>query len=208
MAQTFGIKIDYKTGRNNPEKIFEAMAIYISAYEDLIQLISNSLGQKENFNFILSDVEKGSLITYLNGFKEKSTDYIASKILDSVGETTRDLTGIIDIKDEKDIDEISAKIDEDLKETFPTQTNLVAPAVDKKALAKILKKLADANLKIRTDESVGIILDHKSKSAVEVNTQMKFSANIDDLYIDGKINKHGQTDRLFIVKPVNDGNSR
>lgn len=208
MAQTFGIKIDYRTGRNNPEKIFEAMAMYISAYEDLIQLISNALGQKETFTFSLNDVEKGSLITYLNGFKEKSTNFIASKILDSVGETTRDLSGIIDIQNENDIDKISTKIDGCLKEKFTGKSEIVFPEVDKKALSKILKKLSDANQKIRKDETVGIILDDISKSKVDVNTNMRFSANNDDLYVEGKIIKDGLTDRLFIVKPVNDGNSR
>lgn len=61
---------------------------------------------------------------------------------------------------------------------------------------------------MRQDESVDLILNKKKDMAVKLNTHFKFSANLDDLYVEGKIHKNGITDRLFIVKPVNDGNSR
>ncbi|MCM7784108.1 hypothetical protein M8T12_24065 [Enterobacter ludwigii] len=65
MADTFGIRIAYKVGRNRPEKVFEAMAMYINAYEDLIRLLSQTIGCKDEFSFVLDAVEEGSIITFL-----------------------------------------------------------------------------------------------------------------------------------------------
>lgn len=208
MADTFGIRIDYKVGRNRPEKVFEAMAMYINAYEDLIQLLSQTIGCKEEFNFVLDAVEKGSIITFLKNRHEQAVDFVTAKILKETSETTKVLKGISNIESEEQIDEIAEKIDENLTESFPDLFTIAQPQIDKKTLAKILKRLADANLNLRQDETVDIILDNKKEEAVKVNTDFKFSANLDDLYIEDKILKNGITDRLFIVKPVNDGNSR
>ncbi|EKN5093106.1 hypothetical protein ACSMDK_25090 [Yersinia enterocolitica] len=208
MADTFGIRIDYKVGRNRPEKIFEAMALYINAYEDLIQLISNTIGCKDEFSFVLDDVEKGSITTYLKKFKGQAIDLVTAKILNEVSETTKDLSGISSVESETEIDEIADNLDERLTESFPDLFTIAQPQVDKKALAKILKRLADANLNIRSDEKVDLILDKKIDHPIKVNTNFKFSANLDDLYVEGKIHENGVTDKLFVVKPVNDGNSR
>lgn len=208
MADTFGIRIDYKVGRNRPEKIFEAMALYINAYEDLIQLISNTIGCKDEFSFVLDDVEKGSITTYLKKFKGQAIDLVTAKILNEASETTKDLTGISSVESEAEIDEIADNLDERLTESFPDLFTIAHPQVDKKNLAKILKRLADANLNIRSDENVELILDKKTDHPIKVNTNFKFSVNLDDLYIEGKIHQNGVTDKLFVVKPVNDGNSR
>ncbi|EOC9227476.1 hypothetical protein ACJCFQ_003265 [Enterobacter hormaechei] len=206
MADTFGIRIDYKIGRNRPEKVFEAMAMYISAYEDLIQLLSQTVGCKNEFNFVLDTVEKGSLITFLKKRHDQAIDLVTAKLLKEASETTKVLKGISNIENEEQIDEIAEKVDENLTESFPEIFTIAQPQIEKKTLAKILKRLADANLNLRQDETVDLIL--KEEDTVQVNTHFKFSANLDDLYIEDKIIKNGITDRLFIVKPVNDGNSR
>ncbi|MBW9464618.1 hypothetical protein [Enterobacter roggenkampii] len=208
MADTFGIRIDYKVGRNRPEKVFEAMAMYINAYEDLIQLLSQTIGCNDEFNFVLDAVEKGSIITFLKKKHEQTVDLVTSKILKEAGDTTKVLQGISNIASEEQIDEIAEKVDESLTKSFPELFTIAQPQVEKKTLAKILKRLADANLNLRQDETVDLILNNKKDEAVKVNTDFKFSANLDDLYIEDKILKNGVTDKLFIVKPVNDGNSR
>ncbi|MBA0185011.1 hypothetical protein H0261_14825 [Pectobacterium versatile] len=208
MADTFGIKIDYKVGRNRPEKVFEAMALYINAYEDLIQLLSQTIGSKENFSFVLEDVERGSIITFLKKQHEQVVDLITEKILKEVSETTKDLKEISNIETEEQIDEIAGNVDERLAESFPDIFSIAQPQVDKKTLAKILKRIADANLNMRQDESVDLILDHNIDNPIKLNTKFKFSADLEELYIEDKVHKNGVTDRLFIVKPVNDGNSR
>lgn len=208
MADTFGIRIEYKVGRNRPEKVFEAMAMYINAYEDLIQLLSQTLGCKEEFSFVLDTVEKGSIITYLKKRHEQAVDLVTTTILKEVRETTKILKGISTIEGEKQIEEIAEKVDERLTKAFPETFSIAHSEIERKTLARILKRLADANLNMRQDESVDLILNKKKDMAVKLNTNFKFSANLDDLYVEGKIHKNGVTDRLFIVKPVNDGNSR
>ncbi|PLM42302.1 hypothetical protein CWM85_41370, partial [Klebsiella michiganensis] len=114
MADTFGIRIDYKVGRNRPEKVFEAMAMYINAYEDLIQLLSQTIGCKEEFSFVLDTVEKGSIITYLKKRQGQVVDLVTTTILKEVRETSKILKGISTIESEKQIDEIAEKVDERL----------------------------------------------------------------------------------------------
>ncbi|KFD19490.1 hypothetical protein [Yokenella regensburgei] len=208
MADSFGIRIDYKAGRNRPEKVFEAMAMYINAYEDLIQLLSQTVGCKEEFSFVLDTVEKGSIITYLKKRHEQAVDLVTATILKEVKETSKILKGISTIEGEKQIDEIAEKVDERLTKAFPETFSIAQSEIERKTLARILKRLADANLNMRQDESVDLILNKNKDMAVKLNTHFKFSANLDDLYVEGKIHKNGITDRLFIVKPVNDGNSR
>lgn len=208
MADSFGIKIDYKVGRNRPEKVFEAMAMYINAYEDLFKLLSQTVGCKDEVSFVLDDVEKGSLITFLKKRHEKAIDIITSRILKEITQTTKDLTGISYIENEEQIDEIAENVDERLTELFPEIFSIAQSQIDKKTLAAILKRLSDANNNIRKDESVDLILDRNKDCPVKVNTNLKFSANLDELYTEDKVSWKGVTDRLFIVKPVNDGNSR
>ena len=208
MADTFGIRIDYKIGRSRPEKVFEAMALYIHAYEELIQLFSQTIGSKEDFSFVLDTVENGSIITFLKRRHEQAVDIITGKILKEVSETTKDLKGIFNIEAEEQIDEIAEKVDERLTESFPDMFSIASPQVDKKTLARILKSIADANLNMRSDESVDLILNRKKEEPINLNTNFKFSANLDVLYVEGQVIQNGVTDRLFIVKPVNDGNSR
>lgn len=208
MADTFGIKIDYKVGRSRPQQIFEAMALYINAYEELIQLISNSIGCKEEISFVLDKVENGSIITFLKKRQEQAVDLITTKLLKEASETTKDLRGITNIETEKQIDDIANNVEVRLTELFPEIFSIAQPQVDKKMLAKILKILADANMNIRKDESVDLILNGKKDEGIRINSNFKFSVNLDDLYIEGTVIRNGITDRLFIVKPVNDGNSR
>ncbi|HHA1953130.1 MULTISPECIES: hypothetical protein [Enterobacter cloacae complex] len=208
MADTFGIRIAYKVGRNRPEKVFEAMAMYINAYEDLIRLLSQTIGCKDEFSFVLDAVEEGSIITFLKKRHAQAIDLVTAKILKEASETTKVLIGISNIESEEQIDEIAEKVDDSLTEAFPETFSIAQPQIEKKSLAKILKRLADANLNLRQDESVDLILNNNKDETIKVNTNFKFSANLDDLYIDGKVHKNGVTDRLFIVKPVNDGNSR
>ncbi|PZL85199.1 hypothetical protein CKF42_18255 [Pantoea sp. ARC270] len=208
MADTFGIRIDYKIGRSRPEKVFEAMALYIHAYEELIQLFSQTIGSKEDFSFVLDTVENGSIITFLKRRHEQAVDIITGKILKEVSETTKDLKGIFNIEAEEQIDEIAEKVDVRLTESFPDMFSIASPQVDKKTLARILKSIADANLNMRSDESVDLILNRKKEESINLNTNFKFSANLDVLYVEGQVIQNGVTDRLFIVKPVNDGNSR
>ncbi|WP_343629902.1 hypothetical protein [Comamonas aquatica] len=46
MQESLSIKIDYQKGRKNPEEIFEAMALYISFYKNLGQIIAESINSK------------------------------------------------------------------------------------------------------------------------------------------------------------------
>ncbi|EFT4230478.1 hypothetical protein HVE81_004290, partial [Salmonella enterica] len=54
MNPELSIKIDYLKDRHNPEEVFEAMALYINAYRDFGQVLSNSIGIKADFNFQLN----------------------------------------------------------------------------------------------------------------------------------------------------------
>ncbi|EBG3731167.1 hypothetical protein FIX40_21740, partial [Salmonella enterica] len=66
MNPELSIKIDYLKDRHNPEEVFEAMALYINAYRDFGQVLSNSIGIKADFNFQLNEIKSGSILSKLS----------------------------------------------------------------------------------------------------------------------------------------------
>ncbi|NTZ46387.1 hypothetical protein FCM30_11575 [Lelliottia aquatilis] len=66
MESQISIKIDYNSDRKNPEDIFSAMALYISAQKKYGNLLADSLDLDVKYELILSDIEKGSIKSVLN----------------------------------------------------------------------------------------------------------------------------------------------
>ncbi|XQW87036.1 hypothetical protein ACOYXV_09695 [Aeromonas veronii] len=50
MKTELSIKLEYLKDRSNPAEVFEAMASYINAYQDLGQLLSSSIGLDTDSN--------------------------------------------------------------------------------------------------------------------------------------------------------------
>lgn len=55
------IKIDYKKDRPNPSQLFEAMSLYIAAYEQFGQILAKSIDVKQEFRFNLEDIQISSI---------------------------------------------------------------------------------------------------------------------------------------------------
>ncbi|WP_221885551.1 hypothetical protein [Vreelandella populi] len=84
MSPELSIKLEYLENRINPAEVFEAMALYINAYKDFGQLLTNSVGLKLDFEFQLNDIEKNSILSKLSALPN-SIDSMLEKAFYSSG---------------------------------------------------------------------------------------------------------------------------
>ena len=63
------IKLDYLKDRRNSAEIFETMALYINAYRDFGQLLSDSVGIKADFEFQYSKQRLVKKVGFLRCFQ-------------------------------------------------------------------------------------------------------------------------------------------
>ncbi|MGC0878348.1 hypothetical protein WKG84_12660 [Pantoea agglomerans] len=198
------IKIEYLKDRSNPSEIFEAMAIYINAYRDFGQILSESLDINVLFDFQLNDIKNGSIITKLSTLPGKLDAFLESAFYKAGNELFLNLVDVDNIKDEEQIEQIAARLENSLADDIPN--NIADPHVDRKKLSFSLEKFAIANKKIKPNESVIFSTNNSFVPSVKINTKMRFSCNPNEMFL-GKVSNVEVNDKLYVIVSVNEGNS-
>jgi hypothetical protein len=198
------IKLDYLKNRANPSEVFEAMGLYIHAYKDLGQLITNSVGVKDDFNFQLNDIQGGSVLSKLSVIGDKLDGMLELACYNSAISTVENLIDIDETETEEQVIELAEKIEAAVADNMPN--SLASPHIDRKNLAYILHSISAANEKMRPSERVLLNSSGKPNKWSEVNTKWRFRGNPSEMFT-GSISHHKANLKLQVKIAVNEGDS-
>ncbi|EAN6655253.1 hypothetical protein G3145_003873 [Salmonella enterica subsp. enterica serovar Montevideo] len=204
MNPELSIKIDYLKDRHNPEEVFEAMALYINAYRDFGQVLSNSIGIKADFNFQLNEIKSGSILSKLSVIPGKIDEILASAFYNSGDELFRELTDIETTDTEEQVETLAVNLETALAKNLPQQ--IADPNIDRQNLSFALEKFSTANQKIKPNESVIITSNSDNNQNFKFNTKWRFGGKPREMFL-GSTESIELNDKLYVTVSVNEGNS-
>lgn len=163
MENEYLLRIDFKKGTENPERVFSAMSELIQAFREIDRSLSASISTEIDAKLILEDIEAGSIIAKIKSALE-SVDDDDLKQLDwkpIVGkylvQGKRRFINFLEekekIKDKKQIEELRNDLVELATETKVLQLPIYQPIPDDRLL-KNLQKLGDATTPLIAEDSV------------------------------------------------------
>ncbi|EKT5470999.1 hypothetical protein QER58_001761 [Salmonella enterica subsp. enterica serovar Montevideo] len=204
MNPELSIKIDYLKDRHNPEEVFEAMALYINAYRDFGQVLSNSIGIKADFNFQLNEIKSGSILSKLSVIPGKIDEILANAFYNSGDELFRELTDIETTDTEEQVENLAVNLETALAKNLPQQ--IADPNIDRQNLSFALEKFSTANQKIKPNESVIITSNSDNNQNFKFNTKWRFGGKPREMFL-GSTESIELNDKLYVTVSVNEGNS-
>ncbi|ELH5266448.1 hypothetical protein Q9T95_002327 [Salmonella enterica] len=204
MNPELSIKIDYLKDRHNPEEVFEAMALYINAYRDFGQVLSNSIGIKADFNFQLNEIKSGSILSKLSVIPGKIDEILANAFYNSGDELFRELTDIETTDTEEQVETLAVNLETALAKNLPQQ--IADPNIDRQNLSFALEKFSTENQKIKPNESVIITSNSDNNQNFKFNTKWRFGGKPREMFL-GSTESIELNDKLYVTVSVNEGNS-
>lgn len=201
MTPELKIHYEFNKDRSNPAQVFDAMSLYINSYQQLINLLGESMGLSEVPRLTLGDVKEGSIISLL---KTAVKEGIGSALLASAAMTANELQE--ETTSESQIDQLAQTVEQDMSQLLDL---MVQPHIDRRKLIKVLQHCSKANSIIEDGETITIEARSEEfgvrKSAV--NTNWRFMGDPHVLFRDEKKNFH-IPDKLIAKKPVNIGKDK
>lgn len=200
---SFEIRLDYKAATGKPDRVFLAMAAYVTAFEKLTFTVGKSLDAELNFSYELTNIQIGSLksiitckskLKKLAGTLASIPKYIALSMvdLDSIDneDSIRDSLAVVE-----------RKLLDDNVVKFPNQIN-----VEPYQYAKDIKELCQAAQLLAEGETIDIS-SQDNGNVIYLNTKVKFDKEVDELFIDESKDINA-IETLIIKKPVFIGDSQ
>lgn len=196
------IKIDYEKKRRKPGEVFEAMALYIGAYQDFGQLLISSVGIKADFEFQLDEIKEGSILSGLSALPG-TLDKALEKIFYNAGNKTIDkLKGKTSTED--DVEKLSVELEADITDSMPEKT--APPMIDRAKLAFVLNKFSKANEKLNEKEKVSFYTKNENSNIYHLETDWRFTGNPDEMFR-GTVEHINTEGRYYVVMAVNEGSA-
>ncbi|QTH72031.1 hypothetical protein [Pseudoalteromonas xiamenensis] len=200
---SFEIRLDYKPSTGRPERVFLAMAAYVTAFENLTFTVGKSIDADLNFTYELSGVQIGSLKSII-----KCTSRIkkvANALISIPRYIANSMVDLDSIENEKDIDSVvkgvEAKLFEHGAVEFPNQIN-----INRYQYAKDLKSLCRASELLADGETIDISIPQVN-NVTYLNTKVRFDKEVDDIFLEDS-QEVTKTETLQIRKPVFVGESQ
>ena len=201
MDSQISIKIDYNANRKNPEDIFSAMSLYISAQKKYGNLLAKSLDLDIVYDLILSDIERGSIKSILGSLANGLGVFINNQSMNLI----RD---IVDVQNIDSVDKIESLITEQ-ENKIQEEYNKIAPHLDRVIFTEVITDISTANRLLEKGETVEV--GHKFNNEDNVyplNTRMRVSVLPEEMIAKGEHINSTSKDYLDIIKPVNFGDSQ
>jgi hypothetical protein len=198
MDSFISIKIDYKHNRKNPEDIFKAMSLYISAQKKYGNLLAKSLDLNVDYELTLSDVEKGSIKSVLGSIAGGIGSFINKQSISLVS----DLIDIESLDSPDKIESLIVSQENKLKD----DAGVISPHLDRVIFTEIISEMSSANDLLEVDEIVEI--GHTSNNQYQseyLNTRMRVNISPDQMLSRGENIIITNKDYLDVIKPVNFG---
>ena len=198
MKDHFEIRLNFKPSTGSPERVFLAMAEYLSAFEQLVYVVGQGIDPENKVSCELSAVEIGSL----------------KSIVDCIGNYCSTLSRVpsmiaghmIDIEEidreeqiEGFVSNIEADVLADTNLNFPNQAN-----INRLEFAKGLEKLTKASEKLVDGETIDV--RKNNDNVLYINTKTRFSRDPEDIFKEHfELKRKEET--LLIKTPVFVGDS-
>lgn len=200
MSSDISIKIDYLRNRGNPSEVFQAMALYIEAYRDLGQIITNSVGYESDFILMLDDIETGSIVGKLSILSDKFRNKIENLVVGGGYSLLESL--VVDTETESDVEVLAVNMESNISKSDLTSD----PFIDRQNLASTLAKFSEANAKLLPNEKVELISPYLDDKVTNINVDWRFTGNPKTMFL-GKTEAFSTTDKLYVKIAVNEGQS-
>lgn len=198
MKDHFEIRLDFKPNTGSPERVFLAMAEYVSAFEKLVYVVGQGIDPESEVSCELSAVEIGSLKSIVDcignygSILSRVPSMIAGHMID-VGEIDREE------QIEDFVSNIEADVLADTNLDFPNQAN-----INRLEFAKGLMQLTEASKKLVDGETVDV--RNNNDNVIYINTKTRFSRDPGDIFKEHfELKREKET--LLIKTPVFVGNS-
>lgn len=204
MTPELSIKLEYLQNRKNPSEVFEAMALYINAYRDLGQLLTNSVGLKADFDFQLNGIEKGSILSKLSALPNKIDSMLENAFYSSGNSLFKELTTVSETSSEDQVEALAADLETTLSEKLDQK--IADPYIDRRNLAHVLSSFSSANQKMQPGENVLFVSGNDQEQPCSVNTAWRFTGKAKEMF-QGKTESHEHRDKLYVKVSVNEGHS-
>lgn len=198
MKDTFEIRLNFKSNTGRPERIFLLMAEYISAFDNLVQLVSSGINPDNDILCELSSVQISPLksVVECRGGYCKTLAQVPLMIANH-------MVGLETLNKEAQIDLFASKLEQDIlsdtKLDFPNQAN-----INRFALAKGLNQLTKASKRLVDGESLEV--KNSNGNVFNLNTRARFTKNPEDIFKE-HIERKCEVETLLIKKPVFVGSS-
>lgn len=193
------IRIDYKKDRPNPSQLFEAMSLYISAYEQFGQILAKSIDIKQEFKFNLEEVQLSSIKAKLSQAPGFINKFFMNRIASAGSKLFEQLVDVDEIETEDQIDQLAANIEEEL--IHDQLGNDIDSHIDRKALTHMLGTVSKANNLILKGETVEFGYCDYSQN---VNTNWRFTGDLSTMFLGVKETITAR-DYLYVKIAINEG---
>lgn len=205
MSAELLIRYDFNKDRSNPAEVFEAIGLYVRAYQSLIDVMAESMGLEESPQLILGDVKEGSILSKLKSVASTLADFPQAALINSAIKSVAELQENMHTEDH--VNRYAEFIENDLT----TSQNLpIRPCLDRTKLMKACVKCSEANSKVAPDESV-TIESHSEEFGSQrstVKNDWRFTGNVRVLFQDQRKTYNNKTLHLLVKKPVNKGKDK
>ncbi len=193
------IRIDYKKDRPNPSQLFEAMSLYISAYEQLGQILAKSIDIKQEFKFNLEEVQISSIKAKLSQAPNLINDFFINRVSSAGSKLFEQIIETDEIQTEEQVDQLAANIEE----TFIHDGlgDDIDAHIDRKSLSHMLGTVSKANNFILKDETVEFGCSTYSQ---KVNTNWRFTGDLATMFLGMKETINAR-DYLYVKIAINEG---
>lgn len=198
MQDYFEIRLDFKPNTGGPERIFFAMAEYLSAFENLIEIVGKGIDPQGSFSCELSGVQISSLKSIVKcignycSALSRVPIVIAGQMID-----------LHEINREEQIEKIVSKIESEVVSTteidFPNQVN-----INRFEFSKGLERLTEASKRIVDGETIDV--RNNEHNVIFLNTRTFFSKGSEEIFEEAShVKRHEEI--LLIKRPTFVGNS-
>lgn len=198
MKNNFEIRLDFKPNTGSPERIFLAMAEYVSAFNKLIYVVGQGIDPESEVSCELSAVEISSLKSIVDCIGKYGS--ILSRVPSMIA---GQMINIEEINREEQIDDfvnnIEAGLLADINLDFPNQVN-----INRLEFAKGLLQLTEASKKLVDGETVDV--RENNENVFYINTKTRFSRDPEEIFKEYSQLKR-EVETLLIKTPVFVGNS-
>lgn len=202
MESDLELKYDYLPNRSNPAAVFDTMAKYVKSYDDLGNLLAESIGLKDDFTFQLISVNHGSIKSRLGAAKGRLKSLVTEAIFDSAVHLHSDLTAVEETSSEEEVMAIAKGLEEQLARALDsTGEALNPPIVDPKRLAEVLQSLSAANDSTMNGETLRI---SSSTGRCDMNMSWRFTGDPKEMFSEKVSHFKGQL-QIRVKISVNQG---
>mgnify|MGYP000328676250 FL=1 len=198
MKDQFEIRLDFKSNTGSPERIFLAMAEYVSAFDNLVNVVSRGIDPDNEITCELSTVKMSPLKSVVD-----CTGGYCATLAQVPLMIANHMVGLNSISKEEQIDAFANKLEQDIlsdtKLDFPNQAN-----INRLALAKGLNQLANASKRLVEGETLDV--KNSNGNVFSINTRTRFTKDPEDIFKE-HIERKREVETLLVKKSVFVGSS-